>query len=440
MKRSYHIHAAVRLLRIGAALTVCILALAVIVKPMTVSADPTAYLRYMAEKWKEKLHYDLVREEEGESEEGEDGESDSSLHIEEWGSAVSGIQGASFYAQISDYAGSAETVVLPAMVEGISVREITAGAFAGNKTVKEVVFEGPVTDLDAKILDEQRAGCQKGAFEDCVNLEKVVIKNGEGAASYAFDKAIHIFAGCEALEAFEVENPASSYGLMSIDGVLYGVKGGVPVALVAYPPGKTDSTYTLPATVSQIHMVPSAANIFDGNPYLEEILVESDKYFNSKDGVLYKAVTGQIAAWPVGREDGTLDVPQYSLGAGTESDEEHKKHRADADSMAAKTLTVQESAEVESAGQVDLSQIEPVPIDPSAWVPNEKQTAKEEVLKEKPGFLKAAKDNLVWILLGVVLAMIHLRYKKRKRDRALREYHRRQAAMKADKNNGGQKQ
>ena len=75
--------------------------------------------------------------------------------------------------------GDDEKLVIPAIVDGVRVSEITVGAFAGNKKIKEVVFQGSIENINSKrCLPETVATCEKGSFEDCVNLERVVFENG----------------------------------------------------------------------------------------------------------------------------------------------------------------------------------------------------------------------------------------------------------------------
>lgn len=391
----------------------CMIAIGILSKAMIVYADPTAYfLEYGYDKWVEDTHYDLIVETE---------DDDINLDVLEWDDTVSGItrsDSISFHAQISDYVGDDEKLVIPAIVDGVRVSEITVGAFAGNEKIKEVVFQGSIENINSKsCLPETVATCEKGSFEDCVNLERVVFENGMAPAS-SYAEAAHAFAGCSSLEAFVVENPDMVAGIMSIDGVLYKAQNGVPVELLAYPAGKKDTSFTLPATVNLIaNTYPNYEDIFCGNPYLKEIVLESTEYFMVENGVLYTADKSRIVACPAGRNDGTLGLPENLVVHSLETVGEHEMHRVAATNIPPATKVDKETDNKESDNK-QPDKKEPDNQQQSATTSTYDGT--EAKTEEKVGFFSAAKENIVWILVGVVLEMIHIRIRNKKRRKAIR--------------------
>lgn len=380
----------------------------------TVYADPTLYFKkYGYDKWVEDTHYDLIVDTE---------DDDINLDVLEWDDTVSGItrsDSISFHAQISDYVGDDEKLVIPAIVDGVRVSEITVGAFAGNEKIKEVVFQGSIENINSKkCLPETVATCEKGSFEDCVNLERVVFENGMAPAS-SYAEASHAFAGCSSLEEFVVENPDMIAGITSIDGVLYKTQNGVPIELLAYPMGKKDTSFTLPATVRLItNTYPNYEDIFCGNPYLEEIILESEDYFTVENGVLYTADKSRIVACPASKNDGTLGLPENLIAHSQETMEEHEKHRVAAINIPPEKVEDELSETTDTNTQTEIKFEENV--DTSAK-PGTKAESTTERIKEKQGFFSAAKENIVWILLGVVLEMIYIRIRNKKYRKAMKK-------------------
>jgi len=135
------------------------------------------------------------------------------------------------------------------------------------------------------------------AFEDCYALESVILNEGLKEIGYdAFAyceslKSITIpasvwylggdddcFNGCTSLESINVAEGNEYYAFR--DGVLYNADF---TELLTYPNRKKEETFTLPATVTSVNP------LSNDNPNLKTILVEDgNKYFESRDGVLYR--------------------------------------------------------------------------------------------------------------------------------------------------------
>lgn len=148
---------------------------------------------------------------------------------------------------------------------------VGSGVFAACENLTRVVFEEGF---------KGQVGAQ--TFMNCTNLSEVVLSNAiTGIASGVFaNTAIssitipasvtaigtHVFDNCDNLKSIEVDSKNTKF--KSVNGVLYGnaistVNAGEDV-LIAYPSGKTDSTYTV--AVSDI--LPGA---FVGNDHLTRV-------------------------------------------------------------------------------------------------------------------------------------------------------------------------
>lgn len=160
-----------------------------------------------------------------------------------------------------------DIVIYAATAEGKSVTAIAEGAFAGNTTIKTISLPESITSI------------------------------GEGA-----------FAGCTALTSISVNSSNPNYA--SLEGVLY---NKAMTVLVAFPAGRTNTTYTIANVIADIR--PSA---FAGCVNLEEFKLESstNKIFAVYNGVLYRLdAEGKVTtliAYPAGK---AVADGNFQLGA-----------------------------------------------------------------------------------------------------------------------------
>ena len=117
--------------------------------------------------------------------------------------------------RITGYKGSAEDVTVPDVIDGRTVVEISAFAFSGNNTIKNLQISNNVT----KILKEAFRNCSvlesvvipasvtsigDSAFANCVSLKNIVISSASTSIGY------YCFEGCTALK--EITVPSSKIG------------------------------------------------------------------------------------------------------------------------------------------------------------------------------------------------------------------------------------
>ena len=161
-----------------------------------------------------------------------------------------------------------------------TVTEITAGAFAGNVNLTTINLSN-VQDIG------------ENAFEDCTNLTTITVDS------------------------------TNEYYSTRDDGVLFNKD---VTCLIYYPLGKTDSTYTIPTTVTEItagafagnvnlttinlsNVQDIGANAFEGCTSLTTITVDStNEYYSTSDGVLFNKDDTCLIYYPLGKTNQSYTV------------------------------------------------------------------------------------------------------------------------------------
>lgn len=149
-------------------------------------------------------------------------------------------------AQITGYSGGAITLAIPSEIDGYKVTSLKSEAFKGKNTLLSVAIPDTVTTIGTECF----SGCTllgtldlgKGvssigskAFENCAVLNSVTLP----AATSSIGALA--FYGCKALTKFTVNE--SNLAFKSVDGVLFNRLG---TTLIAYPAGRSSSSYTSP--------------------------------------------------------------------------------------------------------------------------------------------------------------------------------------------------
>ncbi|MDR2495049.1 MAG: leucine-rich repeat domain-containing protein [Spirochaetaceae bacterium] len=175
---------------------------------------------------------------------------------------------------ITDYSGTARTVVIPAAIEGLPVTAIGDYAFQGCGGLTSITIPGSVTaignyafawcsGLTGITIPNSVTSIGYGAFWGCGSLTGITIPNsvtaiGNGAfercgslASVTIPNSVTAigeaaFRGCGSLESITVDKNNTAY--TGIDGVLFTKN---QKTLAAYPGGKKGA-YTIPASVTAI--------------------------------------------------------------------------------------------------------------------------------------------------------------------------------------------
>ena len=175
--------------------------------------------------------------------------------------------------EITDYNGSAETVDIPAKIDGKSVTSIGGYAFSDCESIINITIPISVTKIGGYAF----SNCSKltsitmpnnvteigwYAFKNCKNLTSIMIPSSVTSIG---DPA---FYGCSSLISINVTADNANY--TSVNGVLFDKKKS---ELICYPAGKTDKSYILPDSVTMINNEAFYNNKFLINVTLSDNLV-----------------------------------------------------------------------------------------------------------------------------------------------------------------------
>lgn len=115
-------------------------------------------------------------------------------------------------------------------------------------------------------------------FLNCAKLQKVRFGKNFGLTLAGAAFGLYTFEGCDSLTNFEVASTSDIW--TAVDGVLYSnftpsetVTGN---ALIAYPYGRRNASYTIPDTVGQLPVSQIMYYAFSGNKYLETINISAN--------------------------------------------------------------------------------------------------------------------------------------------------------------------
>lgn len=149
-------------------------------------------------------------------------------------------------ADILEYTGQSESVVVPSTIDGYTVKSVVSGAFYASLVTDVTISEGI-----------EKIG---SAFSDCQNLTYVSIPSSVTTIE------MMMFWECRGLENIDVDPNNNAY--TSIDGVLFDKNINT---LIQYPSGNSRTSYTIPYTVSYLRDFSMA---FASN--LETLTINSD--------------------------------------------------------------------------------------------------------------------------------------------------------------------
>lgn len=156
------------------------------------------------------------------------------------------IQG-SASVRITGYNGTEAEVVIPDILDGRTVVEISSGAFASNSVVKSVTVSSHVlrimkeafsgcASLESVVIPASVASIGDSAFADCVSLTDVTISSSYTSIGYyAFDGCTSLqnitipstkigyaaFRNCTALSSVKLLDSVQSVGRYAFDGTLW---------------------------------------------------------------------------------------------------------------------------------------------------------------------------------------------------------------------------
>ena len=168
------------------------------------------------------------------------------------------------------------------MITGITIPEgytdIGTEAFSGCTALKKAVIPGSVnmistsaflgcTALDTVDFAEDTASSltiNAGAFANCTSLTAIKLPARFSSTRYNF------LYGCDALTSITLKEGAQNFAVS--DNILYNVSGDT-AAIVAYPFGKTETEFTIPAEINGKAVTSTAMHVFRNNPVLKKVTV-----------------------------------------------------------------------------------------------------------------------------------------------------------------------
>ncbi len=180
--------------------------------------------------------------------------------------------------KIKKYVGNAKIVKIPSEIEGKEVYSIGSEAFMKG----ELGDEKGNTTLEKVVIPDTVYSIKDHAFYNCVNLKTVIFgKNVKLIRSCAF-------SCCKKLKEFKIPPKVTELGL----GNLY--SSGVKSIYI----GKN------------ISVISGIYGFNDYNTNLEKITVsKKNKYYSSKDGILYNKKKTKLRLCPVGLKKKSLKLP-----------------------------------------------------------------------------------------------------------------------------------
>ena len=186
-----------------------------------------------------------------------------------------------------------------------SVISIGYAAFSGCSPLTSVIIGNSVTSvgdyafygcasLTSITIPDSVASIGKGAFCGCTFLTSITIGNNVTSIGE------YTFYGCISLESVNVDNSNTKY--LSEGGVLFNKD---KTELICYPAKKSDTSYTIPDSVTSI-----GDDAFFGSTSLESINVgESNTRYLSEDGVLFNKNKTQLICYPSKKSDTSYTIP-----------------------------------------------------------------------------------------------------------------------------------
>ena len=213
-------------------------------------------------------------------------------------------------AEITDYSGSAEALVIPSMLDGHTVTTIGFEAFYGCKSLTNVTIPEGVTSIDSL------------AFANCDNLTNVTIP-----ASVTSTIDYGVFEHCYSLTSIDVN--ANNQNYSSQDGVLFDKN---KTELILYPVGNERRSYSITSigrnsffncsSLTNVTIPESVTSIgleaFDVCSSLTSINVKANNQsYSSEDGVLFDKDKKELIQYPIGNERTSYLIPDGVITIGT---------------------------------------------------------------------------------------------------------------------------
>ncbi|MBR6089184.1 MAG: leucine-rich repeat protein [Anaerolineaceae bacterium] len=230
--------------------------------------------------------------------------------------------------QITRYLGTDNVLIIPDEIDEKPITSIGENAFSNNTSLEVVIIPSGVTVLGSH------------SFSECTSLRSIVLPSGlQSMGDLVFQgdvllekvplpaSLVHIgmnpFDRCDLIDTVSFSGDNNYY--FTEDGVLFDKAGN---ALMSYPAGKKDETYTVPDWVTKISMAAFSENKYltsvslsenitsmEGNPFcgctsLTRLNVSPfNSVFESHKEALFNIKTREIVVYYWGTENESYTVP-----------------------------------------------------------------------------------------------------------------------------------
>ena len=219
--------------------------------------------------------------------------------------------------QITKYNGNKKSVTVPSKIDGMSVTVIGSHAFSVCSELRSLTIPGTVADL------------QECAVSYCPKLESLTIKDGSlknldymdiyscrNLKTLSLPKNLQYFISlyeCEGIEKVTISSKNQNY--KTYDGVVYSKN---LKTLVYYPPGKKDTYFIVPSSVTTIERLAfNKAKNLEGVYVPKTVKEIGETAFGYTSVVIYyegsktpDALEAAFYPWKVVLNASALDVPK----------------------------------------------------------------------------------------------------------------------------------